>query len=516
MTTPSSDNAKAIASSLNRKLLPMDLRLDASYGAFIDNRFELGRDPQQFQAVNPATGEVLAKIRRCGADVVDTAVAAAEKAFPAWSQTPIEQRARLLNKLADAIEDDLERLAHIDASDIGRRVGEIRLDHMLAIGQYRYYASALMSLEGFSRPIPGGWHLTKREPYGVCGQIIPWNVPAIMTSFKIAPALAAGNTVVLKPDEHASLSTLELCKIITKIFPPGVVNVVPGMGEEAGAALTAHPKVAKIAFTGSSEVGRIIGQAGASRLVPVSLELGGKSPNIVFPDVDNLDGVIDNASFAAMFCNGQSCLAGTRLFVHEDIYKSFMDRMLERMSQLKVGSPLEEDTALGCLVSPRHGERVLKYIAVGKEEGAKLMLGGNRRALKGQEHGYFVEPTVFEVKNKMRLAQEEIFGPVLSVIKWNDYETMIAEANDVRYGLAAGIYTSNLKNALATADRLQAGNVWVNQYVNMHDGVPFGGYKESGIGREMGKEALYMYTQQKSVTLALDVPPPWFLPTSKH
>ena len=491
----------------------MDLRLDATYGAFINNQFEIGND-SHFLATNPATGETLAKIRRSGADVIDKAVQAASRAFAGWAATPIEERARLMNKLADAIEQNLERLAHIDACDIGRRIGEIRLDYLLAIGQYRYYASALMSLEGFSRPIPGGWHVTKREPYGVCGQIIPWNVPAIMTAFKIAPAIAAGNTVVLKPDEHATLSTLELCKLIATIFPPGVVNVVPGTGEEAGAALTAHPRVVKIAFTGSSEVGRIIGEAGANRLVPVSLELGGKSPNIVFPDADNLDGVIDNASFAAMFCNGQSCLAGTRLFVHEDIYGSFMDRMLDRMSGLKVGSPLDEDTRLGCLVSPRHGERVLNYISIGKDEGAKLLLGGSRRTVKDNAYGYFIEPTVFEVSNNMRLAQEEIFGPVLSVIKWSNYDAMLAQANDVRYGLAAGVYTSNLKNALVTADRLQAGNVWINQYVNMHDGVPFGGYKESGIGREMGKEALHMYTQQKSITMAFDVPPSWFLPSA--
>lgn len=490
----------------------MDLRLEHAYGAFIDNEFVLGGDT--FDAVNPATGELLAKIRRCGADVVDQAVNAAQAAFPAWAATPVEERSGMLLALADAVEQDLERLARIDASDIGRRLAEVRLDHRLAVSQYRYYAKAIMTLEGFSRPLSNAWHVTKREPYGVCGQIIPWNVPAIMTCFKIGPAIAAGNTMVLKPDENASLSTLELAKHIKAIFPPGVVNIVPGVGEEAGAALTAHPRVKKVAFTGSSEVGRIVAQAGASRLVPVSLELGGKSPNIVFPDIENLEGVVDNVAFAAMFCNGQSCLAGTRLFVHDDIYDAFRDMMVSRMEKLVVGSPLAEETSLGCMVSAKQGKRVLDYIAIGKDEGAKLLTGGSRRNVPGNANGYFIEPTVFEATNEMRIAQEEIFGPVLSVIRWNKYDDMISQANDVRYGLAAGIYTSNLKNALQTADRLQAGTIWINQYVNMHDGVPFGGYKESGIGREMGKEALEMYTQQKSITIALDVPPPWFLPTS--
>ncbi|WP_307866954.1 aldehyde dehydrogenase family protein [Variovorax sp. E3] len=326
---------------------------------------------ESFAANHASTGVSLARIARCGAADVDRAVQAATKAFPAWRATVPEERAALLLKLADAIEADAKRLARIDAVDIGRRLFETEWDHMLAVSQYRYFAAAAITHEGFGRPIPNGYLVAKREPYGVCGQIIPWNVPAIMAALKIAPAVAAGNTVVLKPDENASLSTLELCKHIAKIFPPGVINIVPGYGEEAGAALTAHPGVAKLAFTGSSEVGRIVSRAGAERLVPTSLELGGKSPNIVFPDIDDIDAVVDNAMFATMYCNGQSCLAGTRLFVHEAVYDAVMERLVAAMERVKVGSSLAPDTVLSGLVSAQQGQRVLDYIGIGKSEGAR-------------------------------------------------------------------------------------------------------------------------------------------------
>ena len=484
--------------------------LDKSYGAFIGGEF-LSVGSSSFPAINPANGAHLADIARCGTAEIDLAVKAAQAAFKSWSKTTYEQRSQLLFKLAESLEADLPRLAMIDAIDIGRTLFETTLDHRFAIGQYRFFAAAIISFEDFGKPIPGGYFIARRQPIGVCGQIIPWNVPAIMAAFKLAPALAAGNTVVLKPDENASLSTMELCKHIAKIFPPGVVNVVPGMGEEAGAALTAHRGVAKLAFTGSSEVGRIVSTAGAQRLVPVSLELGGKSPNIVFPDVDNLDAVVDNAAFAGTYCNGQSCLAGTRLFVHDDIYNAFMDKLTAGFARVKIGSPIEEGTRLSCLISKTQGEKVLNYIDIGKGEGANLVIGGGRASIPGNEHGYFIQPTVFEAKNSMRIAQEEIFGPVISVIRWKDYDTMIEEANDVRYGLASGIYTSNLSNAMKTAERLEAGSVWINQYFNLVDGTPFGGYKESGIGREYCRDTLNLYSHLKSITMAYDLPPQWYL-----
>lgn len=488
-----------------------DLGLSEAYGAFIDNTFEPVQG-ERFDALHAGTGQPLAQLARCGEREIDAAVAAAGRAFPGWRNTSPEERSALLLKLADALEADTERLARIDAVDIGRRVFETRLDQMFAISQYRYFAAAAITHEGFGRPIPNGYLVAKREPYGVCGQIIPWNVPAIMAAFKIAPAVAAGNTVVLKPDENASLSTLELCKHIARIFPPGVINVVPGLGEEAGAALTAHPGVAKLAFTGSSEVGRIISRAGAERLVPVSLELGGKSPNIIFPDIEDIDAVVDNAMFATTYCNGQSCLAGTRLFVHDAIYDDVMDRLVAGMERIRVGSPLADDTVLSGLVSAEQGRRVLNYIDIGKAEGARLMTGGTRVPVAGMDAGYFIAPTVFEARNDMRIAQEEIFGPVLSVMRWKDYEQMIAEANGVRYGLAAGLYTSNLRHAWETADRLQAGSVWINHYFNLASGSPFGGFKESGIGSEYCHETLNLYTHLKAVTIQTRVNPPWFAP----
>jgi aldehyde dehydrogenase (NAD+) len=463
-----------------------------------------------FLAVAPATGAQIATISRGGKAEIAAAVAAAKAAFPAWAATRPEHRAKLLNRVADWLEDNTDRLVGIDALDIGRTVFELPQDYRQAIGQYRYFAAAIITHDGWNNAVPGGWALAKREPYGVVGQIIPWNVPAIMVAFKLAPALAAGNTVVLKPDENASLSTLELAKFLAEVFPPGVVNVVPGFGEEAGAALTAHPDVAKLAFTGSPEVGRLIAHAGAQRLVPVSLELGGKSPTIVFPDIDDIDAVVDNTTFAATFCNGQSCLAGTRLFVHDEIYPDFVAKLTSAFQQIKIGDPTDPATRLGCLVSATQGDRVAGYIELGKAE-ANLLTGGRRTEVAGHEQGWFFEPTVFETSNDTRIAQEEIFGPVLSLIRWRDFDEMIRQANDIRYGLASGVYTSNLRNAMRTADRLQAGQVWVNQYVNLVEGFPFGGYKESGLGREVSKETLDMYTQLKTVVLAEQVPPPFYV-----
>ncbi|MEU3980611.1 aldehyde dehydrogenase family protein [Streptomyces sp. NPDC026672] len=488
---------------------PSTLGLDDVYGPLINGEFE----PVQgatFDAVAPATGVLLAKIARCGADDINAAVAAARAAFPAWRALSYEERSALLIKFADALTEHAERLAAIDALDIGRRRFETRLDYQLAASQYRYFAGAVLTHEGMGRPMPGGYLVAKREPHGVCGQIIPWNVPAIMTSFKLAPALAAGNTVVLKPDENASLSTLEVAKIAAEIFPAGVVNIVPGTGEEAGAALTAHPGVDKLAFTGSTEVGRLVGIAAAKRLVPATLELGGKSPNIVFPDIEDVDAVVDNVLFGGLWHNGQACFGGTRLFVHDDIYDTFVPRLAERAQSLTIGGPFDDTARLTCLVSEKQGKRVLEYIEVGKKEGARLLTGGERVAVDGNEHGYFIQPTLFEATNDMRIAQEEIFGPVICVIRWNDVDTLVREANDTEYGLAAGLYTRDLKNAMDTADRLDAGSVWINSYANLVPGMPFGGYKNSGLGREYSHEALTMYSQLKAITIQYEVGQPWF------
>ncbi|NEA30719.1 aldehyde dehydrogenase family protein [Streptomyces sp. SID13031] len=486
-----------------------DLR--PQYGHFIDGDFE-SSTTTHFPAVNPATGEHLSDLARGGAADIDRAVQAAKAAFVNWRRTLPEERAAMLLRLADAIEADIERLAYLDALDIGRRVTETEIDHRIALGEFRFFAGAALNRTGFNRPIENGIAIARREPLGVIGAIIPWNVPAIMVAHKLAPALAAGNTVVLKPDEHASLSTLALCEHLAQIFPAGVVNVVTGLGEEAGAALTAHVDVRKLAFTGSSEVGRLVAIAAAERLAPVSLELGGKSPNIVFPDIDDIDGVVDNAAFAATYCNGQSCLAGTRLFVHEDVYDDVVGRLVAGVEKIALGSPIDPATGLSCLVSERQGKRVLDYVDIGRKEGAKLLTGGERSVVEGNEYGYFVQPTIFEATNEMRIAQEEIFGPVLSVIRWSNYETMIAQANGVRYGLAAGLYTTNIARALETADRLEVGSVWINKYFNLVDGSPIGGFKDSGYGSENSAETIDLYTHLKSVTLIGQPQAPFYLP----
>lgn len=488
----------------------MNLSLKNDYPAYINGEFV--NAAATFPAVNASTGEHLATVARCTAAEVDLAVRAAHNAQKEWKKTTFEHRSALLNRLADELEKAAPRLAAIDAADVGRRIGEVITDYHIAVAQYRYFAGAILTHEGLGRPVPNGYLIAKREPIGVVGQIIPWNVPAIMVALKVAPAVAAGNTVVLKPDENASLSTLEFAELAGSIFPAGIINVVPGFGAEVGSALTAHPGIGKLAFTGSPEVGKIIGCAGAQRLVPVSLELGGKSPNIVFPDITDIDAVVDNVLFAALYCNGQSCLAGTRLFIHDDIYANFTDKLANAVSRIKVGDPMSEATRLSCLINQKQGERVLDYIKIGKAEKAKLLVGGERANIPGHEHGHFIEPTVFEATNNMRIAQEEIFGPVLSVIRWNDYDTMLEQANDVRYGLASGIYTSNLGNAMKTADALEAGNVWINHYFNLNSGAPFGGIKESGIGREHCHDTLNQYSHFKSITVQNDVIAPWFAP----
>lgn len=485
------------------------MTLDKAYGPLINGVFEL--DGVDIHPVtSPSTGEILAELHYCNERDVERAVLAAEAAFPAWKALGQQVRASLVLQLADVLENDLERMAQIDALDVGRCISEVRRDYQTAVRHYRYFAAVVMGHEDSGRSIADGYSLAKREPLGVCGQIIPWNAPAIMAAFKLAPALVTGNTVVMKADENASLSTLELGKMIANIFPAGVVNIITGLGHVAGAALTGNRKVRKLSFTGSTEVGKLVAKAAAERLVPVTLELGGKSPNIVFPDIEDMDAVVDNVTFAAIHNNGQSCLAGTRLFVHADIYDRFSTRLVASFERVRIGSPLAEQSRISCLVSEKQGERVLAYIQTGLEEGATLLTGGKRHVVTGCEHGYFIEPTIFAAKNDMRICQEEIFGPVLTLIKWSDYDEMIIQANDSEYGLASGIYTRSLKNAMETADRLEAGSVWINRYSNISDGTAFGGYKNSGIGREFCKETLNAYTQIKTITLQTELPAAWF------
>lgn len=486
----------------------LNVKIDKTYDLFINGAFQKPENGY-FDTVNPATGQVLAKVAKGSKNEVDQAVKSAREAFESWSQVSVEERSLYLHKIADTLEKNRDRLSKIDCLDTGRSIHEFTSDYSdynIAITQFRYFASAILDIGGMSRPVKDGQVIVQREPLGVIGQIIPWNVPMVMLAYKIAPAIATGNTVVLKPPREASLSAMEFAKLLNEFLPKGVVNIVSGSGSEAGQAILEHPDIDKLAFTGSTNIGKKVGEMAGKKLIPATLELGGKSPHIVFSDVD-IERAVENVTFGFSFYNGQGCLNATRLFLHDDIYDEFMESLVKKVESLKIGDPTDPDTRISSVISEKQGKRILDYIEIGKKENAKLITGGNRIDIPGNKNGYFIEPTIFEVTNDMRIAQEEIFGPVLSVIRWNDFDTMITEANDVEYGLAAGICTNNIENAMKTANLLQAGNIWINEYNNFQTGAPFGGYKNSGLGREYGKEALDMYTQSKMITLMNNLPP---------
>src|SRR5690625_1034266 len=489
------------------QLQATDITFDEKYGPFINGEIVEAADGY-IDAVNAATGEVLAQIGRGGKEDIDRAVKAARAAFPGWAETSIEERSALLNKVADVLEENQERLKMIESMDTGRALHEFDIDYHLAINQFRYMASAVLThYEGESRPVENGYLITKKEPLGVCAQIIPWNVPMIMTPFKLAPAIAAGNTVVLKPAEDACLSVIELGKLLADVLPKGVVNIVPGLGTEAGQSLIDHPDIDKLAFTGSVNVGRLVGKTAGERILPVTLELGGKAPHIVFPDVD-IEAAVENATLGYTFFNGESCILGTRLLVHDDIYDEFVEKLIERAKQVKIGPPTERSTRLASIINKKQGERVLNYFNIAREEGAKILYGGNRVTVPGHEHGYFIEPTIIEAEPHMRIAQEEIFGPAATLTRWKEVDEVVEIANDVEYGLAAGIMTTDLENAMRVANKIEAGSIWINSYFNFQSGAPFGGYKNSGVGREHGKEALDAYSQSKTIVAGFKLPPP--------
>ena len=465
---------------------------------------------QTFATYNPATGEVLAHVAEGNHEDIDRAVKAARSAFETgrWSQLTPSERGRLIWKLADLLEENLEEFAELESLDNGKPLKIARAaDVPLAVDLLRYMAGWATKIEGNTIPIsvpyaPGAKFLayTLREPVGVVGQIIPWNFPLLMAAWKLGPALATGNTVVLKPAEQTPLTALRFAELIQEAgIPDGVVNIVPGYGETAGAALAAHPGVDKIAFTGSTEVGKLILQAAAGNLKKVSLELGGKSPNVVFADVD-LDAAIAGAASAIFFNHGQCCCAGSRLYVENKIFDKVVEGVAEHAKKINVGSGQDESTDMGPLVSAEQLNRVCGYLESGFSEGAKAVVGGGRHGDKG----YFVKPTVLVNTNeKMKVVQEEIFGPVVTAIPFSDPAEVLAQANDSVYGLAAGIWTRDIQKAHRLASQLRAGTVWINCYNIFDAALPFGGYKQSGWGREMGHEVLEQYTEVKAVCTAL-------------
>ncbi len=463
-----------------------------------------------FPTYNPATGEVLAAVAEGDRDDIHRAVDAARSAFEhgPWRKMTASERGRVIWKLADLLEENLEEFAAIETLDNGKPLKVARVaDVPLAVDLFRYMAGWATKIEGNTIPVsvpyaPGAKFLayTLREPVGVVGQIIPWNFPLLMAAWKLGPALATGNTVVLKPAEQTPLSCLRLGELIQQAgIPDGVVNIIPGYGETTGAALAAHPEVDKIAFTGSTEVGKLIVHAAAGNLKKVSLELGGKSPNVVFADAD-LNAAIDGAASAIFFNHGQCCCAGSRLYVEEKIFDQVVDGVSHHAAKIHVGAGMEPDTDMGPLVSEEQLKRVCGYLESGFSEGARAVVGGQRVG----DRGYFVQPTVLvNTHDKMKVVQEEIFGPVVTAIPFRDTEDLVNKANNTDYGLAAGIWSRDIQKAHRAAAELRAGTVWINCYNIFDAALPFGGYKQSGWGREMGHEVLEQYTEVKAVCTAL-------------
>lgn len=473
-------------------------------GILIGDEWRPAVSGKTFSTINPATEEVICEVAEGDAEDVDLAVHAARSAFESgpWSKMDARDRGRLLLKLADLMEENLDELAALETLDNGKPISDARAaDLPLAIDCLRYYAGWADKVHGDTIPIRGDYFCyTRREPVGVCGQIIPWNFPILMVAWKWGPALATGNTIVMKPAEQTPLTCLRLGELALEAgFPPGVINIVPGFGPTAGAALVNHRLVDKIAFTGSTETGQLIMREAAATMKRITLELGGKSPNIVFADAD-LEAAIAGAEFGLFFNQGQCCCAGSRLFVEDAIHEEFVERVVARARQRVLGNPFDGETTQGPQVDKTQFEKIMGYIESGQQEGAECVVGGQRRG----NRGFYVEPTVFtNVSDSMKIAQEEIFGPVMSILKFSDVEEVIKRGNETTFGLAAAVWTSDVKKAHRVAHSLRAGTVWVNCYDVFDAAAPFGGFKQSGLGRELGEAALANYTEHKTVTMNL-------------
>lgn len=459
-----------------------------------------------FDTINPATGDVLAQVPEASVADVDHAVEAARRAFEdrngPWRKLSASERGRLIWKLADLVERNIDELAELETLDNGKPIFESRyVDIPMAVDVLHYYAGLATKIHGETvNTFETAFTYTLREPVGVVGLIVPWNFPLLLASWKVGPALACGNTIVLKPAEQTPLTTLRFGEMVAEAgFPAGVVNILTG-GPETGKAIVAHPGIDKIAFTGSTAVGKEIMRGAADTLKRVTLELGGKSPNIVFSDAD-IDGAVKGAINGIFYGKGEVCNAGSRLFLEGKLKDEFTEKLAARASKMRPADPLDPKTRLGAIVSQEQMQTVLSFIEAGKQGGAKLIAGGNRVAVNGDK-GFFIEPTIFgDVKNDMKIAREEIFGPVLSVLTFDDIDEVIEQANNNPYGLAAAVWTRDVKKAHTVSRRLKAGTVWINTYGLMDASLPFGGYKSSGFGRELGAHAIEHYTELKTVWL---------------
>jgi acyl-CoA reductase-like NAD-dependent aldehyde dehydrogenase len=478
---------------------------------FIGGEFVAAAQGGKIPVTNPHDNSTIADIDEATGADIDRAVDAARRALPAWRRLSASDRGRLLLRLADAIEADAAYLAQLEAMDTGHPIRDVQaLDIPRTAAAFRYFGGIADKVEGSVVPVDAGFlNYLKREPIGVVGAIVPWNFPLLFCSWKMGPALAAGNTIVMKPAEITPLTALRIGTLCASVgFPAGVVNIVPGYGNVAGQHLAEHPGVGKIAFTGSTPVGRKIVQASAGNLKRVQLELGGKGANIVFEDA-NLEAAVNGSAFAIFHNQGQACIAGSRLLLHESIADRFLDRFLALARSIRLGNPLDPTTEMGPLTSPQHRDRVLGYVDVARQQGGTVLTGGKPPADPALAAGCYVEPTVVAARAADRVCQEEVFGPFVSVTRFTDEAEVIDMANSTSYGLGGGLWTTNLQRAHRVADEMRSGMVWINSYKRVHPGSPFGGVGESGYGREMGFEAMHEYTQVKSIWVNVDaeIPP---------
>ncbi|AWB82714.1 aldehyde dehydrogenase [Corynebacterium yudongzhengii] len=484
-----------------------------SYDNYIGGEWVPPVDGEYMDNITPVTGEVMCRVARSNEKDINLAIDAAEKAADQWGKTPPAERALLLHRIADRMEGHLESIAVAETWENGKAIREtLAADIPLAVDHFRYFAGAIRAQEGGISQIDNdtvAYHF--HEPLGVVGQIIPWNFPILMAVWKIAPALAAGNCIVLKPAEQTPASLLYVIGLIEDLLPAGVLNIVNGLGDEAGAALSGSDRISKIAFTGSTAVGKIINKAAADKIIPVTLELGGKSPSIFFPDVMDADDdfrakAIEGFTMFALN-QGEVCTCPSRALIHESIADEFLELAIERVRQIKTGDPLDTETMMGAQASQEQMDKITEYLSIGPNEGAETLTGGKINAIEGLDNGFYIEPTVFKGTNDMRIFQEEIFGPVLSVATFKDYDEAIRIANDTNYGLGAGVWSREANTCYRAGRDIQAGRVWVNQYHNYPAHAAFGGFKESGIGRENHLMMLAHYQQTKNLLISYDQKP---------